>query len=90
MKGIKVITSQPITRPSLIGIALTVSTDEKLVLLVLVVVTVICLCCLMESVSGALCIHQLNISPVPSQVNVAVVKGGAVTDTGGTVMTKRS
>ena len=63
----------PITSPSLVGIALTVSTDEKLVLLVLVVVTVICLCCLMESVSTTLCICQNNISPVPSQVNVAVV-----------------
>ena len=44
----------------------------------------------MESVSTVLCIHQFNISPVPSQVNVAVVKGGTVTDTGGTVMTKRN
>ena len=90
MKGIKEITSQPIPRPSLIGIALTVSTDEKLVLLVLVVVTVISLCCAMESVSIALSTNQFTISPVPSQVNVAVVKGGTVTDTGGTVMTKRN
>ena len=44
----------------------------------------------MESVNGTLSTIQFNISPVPSQVNVAVVKGGTVTDTGGTVMTKRS
>ena len=33
---------------------------------------------------------QFNAFPHPPQVNVAVVKGGTVTDTGGTVMTKRS
>ena len=44
----------------------------------------------MESVNTELSTNQLNISPVPSQVNVAVVKGGTDTDTGGTVMTKRS
>ena len=72
----------------LIGSAFTVNTDEKL-LLPLIVLTAIFLCSLMDSVNAALCTSQFNIFPFPSQVKVAVVKGGTVTDTGGTVITKR-
>ena len=42
----------------------------------------------MEPVSTTLSTNQFNMSPVPSQVNVAVIKGGTVTGTGGTVMTR--